>query len=357
VTTGREEYDLEPYFYAALGSVESVRFRQEVFADLDGQPVASDVRAFADRMRRVRHPLAVAHRLRHALQAQAWFVDAVAEYCAAVRQLAGDLARADLASQGLSGLRDHLGRYVGSGPFTVLSAGAAQVKAGLAGVRYCLDIRGGRVRVTRYDGEVDYTEQVQETFHRFRQGAVKSHLLDLGNQVEINHVEARVLAFVARLYPQEFTALGEFCAGHSDFLDPTVAGFDRQVQFYLAYLDFIAPLRAAGLSLCYPDVSRSKQIHVEAGVDIALADRLVRLGEPVVGNDFHLAGAERVFVVTGPNQGGKTTFARAAGQLHYLAALGCPVPARRARLFLFDRMFTHFDREEDVSGLSHFRAR
>jgi DNA mismatch repair ATPase MutS len=135
-------------------------------------------------------------------------------------------------------------------------------------------------------------------------------------------------------------------------LNSVIERFDQEIQFYISFVDYAAIFRAEGLEFCLPVVSDcDKETYADEVFDPALAFKLIGQGMQTIQNSFHLEGPERIIVVSGPNQGGKTTFARTFGQLHYLASLGCPVPGSNVRLFLFDRLFTHFEKVEKIENL------
>jgi DNA mismatch repair protein MutS len=352
VVKGKEEYDLRQFFWSPLKRVGALEYRFEVMRELEGQDPARIVGVLAQQMHTMRAYLERADRLYHPLQKQRWFLDAVEVYCGAVNSLARDLSATDLKSRGFVAFRDYLKDYSNSASFTSLEDETRELKAELASVEYCVRIRGRNVTVRRCESETDYGAVVERTFERFRQGEARDYRARFPDPVEMNEVETQILERVALLYPDAFDTLRSFCERNKDFVDQTVATFDREVQFYVAYLDFIKPVRANGLTFCYPEVSdTSKEISSVEGFDLALANKFLADGRRVVCNDFHLEGRERVFVVSGPNHGGKTTFARAFGQAHYLASLGCPVPGKESRLFLFDKIFTHFEKEENVEDL------
>jgi DNA mismatch repair protein MutS len=352
LTDGRQEYDIVPLFYRPLHDVQAIRYRHHVLTDLERAPVLEVVRQFAGSMQRMRTRLELVGKLHHERQKQRWLLEAVAVYCRAVRTLQEQLAGLHVQSQGFSGLRDYLNLYVTGDRFTRLVQETEDVQHDLAAVRYSIHIRGNRVRVSRYEGEPDMSEEIQRTFEKFRQGEAAGYRVNIREGAEMNHVEARILDLIARLHPETFTGLEDYCGRNDRYLDQTIARFDREVQFYLAYLEYIAPLKRGGLHFSHPRVSsRSKDVRASETFDLALARKLLGDGESVVCNDFHLTNPERVLVVSGPNNGGKTTFARTFGQLHYLASLGLPVPGVDVRLFLADRIFTHFEREEDIQTL------
>ena len=350
----REERDLiTKVMFGHLHDADAVRYRQEIFRDLDHPALFDEVQRFAGLMQEVRAHLRQLAKMEYRYHREGWLLDAAAIYCDAVQSLAAHLTSAQIRSRALLAFREYLASYVASAGFTALVSDTGSRKDALGQIRYCTRIRGDRVEVSRYQEEADYSAAVLQTFERFKQGAVKDYRVRYRTWPGMNHVATQILDLVARLFPEEFAALDEYCQQHAGFVDEGIQYADQELEFYLAYMDYIKPLRAAGLRFCYPEVSvGSKEVLATATFDLALAHKLVAERKPVVTNDFSLAGPERIFVVTGPNQGGKTTLARNFGQLHHLASLGCPVPGSAAGLFLFDRLFTHFAREEDLAKMS-----
>jgi hypothetical protein len=328
-----------------------IRYRQAVSRDLERIEVAGAFDRFVDRIRLVRRRLEVLEKVPSALVSKARLLAAADRYVAAVTALVQDLAGLELHADGLRSCRAALEALVAGERFTRLAADAAATQAALEAVAFTVRIQGSRVTVDTDQGVPDLTDAVATTFARYR----TEPLRDPGPppaDAGVDQVAARVLALVADQHPEPFAALDAFAAAPQPLLDPLVDDLARDTPFYLAYHAHLDRLRTAGLPLCYPElVGPADACHADGAYDLAVARKLVADGTPVVTNDWSLTPPERLLVVTGANQGGKTTFGRAFGQVHHLASLGLPVPARSATIGLHDRELTHFDRQEQVTSL------
>lgn len=353
ITATWTAYNLKPFFYYSLNRTDTISYRHEVFRDLESRLLLADVKSFATCMRDVRAYATLANKLTYRLHKEAWLLHAISAYCDAIQQFTTKLSNAPIRSRGFLAFRDYLTQYVTGPTFVSLMQRARRLTAELSNVNYCVLIRDNSFTVQEQQSQIDYSAEIEETFKKFQQDAAKNYEVKYRPAPEdMNHIEAKVLEFVGRLNSDLFSRLQHYCQQNAGFLDERIAAFDREVHFYIAYLDHIAQLRQTGLQFCYPEVSAtSEEMHAHDTFDLALAQKLTSQHATVVQNDFYLIGKERIIVVTGPNQGGKTTFARMFGQLHYLASLGCLTPGLDARLFLFDHIFTHFERQEKVETL------
>ena len=359
VVARAEEYELAPFFYQRLDDVDEVLYRQEVMHDLDrSETLRQAITTFAAGMRAMRAHRERAQKCHYKHEKERWLLEAMDVYSNAVERLAGDIRQSGATSRGLIAFGDYLTALVDGVAFKQLAVDTHALLTDLSGIRYGVYLKDDSVTVGRYDGEADFSAMVENTFAKFRQGTTRDYRAYFTDKLlGINHVEAQILERVALLFPQVFQTLERYVEAHADDADEYIIKFDHEIQFYLAWFAHMQACRQRGLHFCYPQVSRSsKAIEGHDVFDLALATRMLHEHDQdkrgrVICNDFHLGGAERIFVVSGPNQGGKTTFARTLGQMHWLASLGLPVPGTQAQLFLCDQIFTHFECEEDITSL------
>jgi len=125
----------------------------------------------------------------------------------------------------------------------------------------------------------------------------------------------------------------------------------------LARLDVAAGLaeRAAEDGWARPTLVDQACFEVEGGRHPVVEAAVQRSGERFVANDCVLSETSRLWLVTGPNMGGKSTFLRQNALIAVLAQAGSYVPAARAELGLVDKLFSRVGASDNLArGRSTF---
>jgi DNA mismatch repair protein MutS len=129
----------------------------------------------------------------------------------------------------------------------------------------------------------------------------------------------------------------------------------RETADALAALDVAAALAhlAASRNFCRPRVDRSLAFAIEAGRHPVVETMVAHAGESFVTNDADLSGGDdggAIWLVTGPNMGGKSTFLRQNALIAILAQMGSFVPAESAHIGVVDRVFSRVGASDDIGG-------
>jgi hypothetical protein len=122
------------------------------------------------------------------------------------------------------------------------------------------------------------------------------------------------------------------------------------LAFYASFAEYFVTLKEQGFDVCSPTLLPVEERRMT--VRNARNPLLVKDGKDghrIVPNDIIYTPAQNMFVITGPNNGGKTTYAMTVGLMQLMSQKGLFVPAESAEASFVDGIYTHFVAPDDIT--------
>ncbi len=167
------------------------------------------------------------------------------------------------------------------------------------------------------------------------------------NSFEVGERDEAGHRYLSELRDRGINLVANAVAQSTDHLLGFFTMLRAELGFYVGCLNLSDRLARTGLPRCTPAVGAASPpvLRARGLYDVCLA---LRTGRAVVGNEFNADGKAMV-LITGANQGGKSTFLRSVGVAHLMLQCGLFVGASEFAATPVRGVFTHFKREEDAS--------
>ena len=175
-----------------------------------------------------------------------------------------------------------------------------------------------------------------------------------GGRQDVNPLMVPLFSDLARVLDSVCRPIARILRRYVTVQSGFLATLSGDMTFYMAAIRLMERLRNHGLPVCRPGIAptdeRVGELREAYNLNLALqgagqtggADRIVR-------NDVCMDPDSRITILTGPNQGGKTTYTQMVGLCQILAQAGLWLPAASARVSLVDNIFTHYPVEESLA--------
>ena len=344
-------------------SEEVIRYRQRTFADILSIPeiesTFAEVHPILDDIRELR-------RLDDESTASESYLYSITEielYVSCVDALSRGLSplRSRMTSPALTALTDHVTSLASSEEYlslvkklSELSSRVGEVRSITVGVNLDREFRPETAGVLSVNAEPFKSGKMLDKILRLslRSDATTciAPLSPLGKGQSENKQEALIGAFrsaiedVFRSSVRGWRSIiGEYVLDNTDFL----LRLAPEIEFIARASQLLRRLAAhKGCHIAYPTVCPAEQkvftAHGLYNPRVALA-----IEDEIVTNDLSFDDRGRIFILTGPNRGGKSVITVALGAAQAMCQLGMPVPAEDAEISIADGIFTHFPKGAD----------
>ncbi len=137
---------------------------------------------------------------------------------------------------------------------------------------------------------------------------------------------------------------------HVDFSGYSLINLMPEITFFIRWAELTEKITETGMPMCKPEIldydcrncSFKEIYNLKLAINKANGEEI-----NIISNDFDFNDKHRIYILTGPNRGGKTIFTQAVGLAMVMAQWGVYVPAAEAKISPCDNIFTHFPADEN----------
>lgn len=367
-------YDLYPYYYTLPQSERVIRYRQQICQELLDEELCQQLQKFCIQMQRSRESYSLSHQCGEEIQAASYHLEAASGYWQALLSLSQRLDSDTPESEGLQSFQAFLSQEI----HRKQEAGFedALKKAGdfFSQVRFRLILERDRITIGEESGEPDnFLKDVAATALNVEDvpeyRSTDNYLKELAaltgtetapeelilssvfpNLLEPSCMEETLVQMLKRSKPVIFQEIMKFYQEFREIYSPGILQFEQEIPVYLSFMRFRKKTELLGYALREPQLSQGSEFYGKGLYDLALVWKNANRDYEVVSNDLTYPDHASFFVVTGPNQGGKTTFARSVGQAVYFSLMGLYANASEFTVPFFQGISTHFEVEESLQS-------
>lgn len=347
--------DVQKFYEYFPPTKEAAQYRRDVYADIERNGLFDAMnRSYSLMMRSIATGRSK-EKTKQSVQKRVWHIHETALYCDAVSTLAEAMEGKTFESEGMSALASEMEAYYHSDGFISLKETALSLRRELDAAKTRITYTGSRMSLKviepdeqkEDDGEKN-GESLRDILYSLRPDNDAVIKVPFGAETDLRGVERELMGFFVKHNPEIFKTAENFYDAHGEYREAWIMKFYSEVAFYLSFMSFEHEMSAHGAQFAIPTEDEDRRIEAKGLYDLALFIANTERHEKVVSNDFYYDKGELFFVLTGPNQGGKTTFARSLGQLIFFGKMGLKVAAGSANLHYFSTLITHFSVEESV---------